>query len=128
MRPCLPPSSGSPVAPSRTCRLFPRRDSRSPHLSSVHPLLSPFSSHLTRFPQPPPHLSPCPSYCFPLQPAQRVSAHVCRQNIVGHLFIFRYFWDLAYRYPFSIPQRPFRSSFFFLFFLVPLFKYVFTLR
>lgn len=29
------PTSGSPVAPSRTCRLFPRRDSRSPHLSSV---------------------------------------------------------------------------------------------
>jgi len=29
------PISGSPVAPSRTCRLFPRRDSRSPHLSSV---------------------------------------------------------------------------------------------
>lgn len=32
-----PRSSGSPVAPSRTCRLFPRRDSRSPHLSFVHP-------------------------------------------------------------------------------------------
>lgn len=31
------PTSGSPVAPSRTCRLFPRRDSRSPHLSSVRP-------------------------------------------------------------------------------------------
>lgn len=31
------PTSGSPVAPSRTCRLFPRRDSRSPHLSSVPP-------------------------------------------------------------------------------------------
>lgn len=36
------PTSGSPVAPSRTCRLFPRRDSRSPHLSSLLPFLSLF--------------------------------------------------------------------------------------
>jgi len=38
------PTSGSPVAPSRTCRLFPRRDSRSPHLSSVRPALPSISS------------------------------------------------------------------------------------
>lgn len=37
------PTSGSPVAPSRTCRLFPRRDSRSPHLSSLLPFLSPLT-------------------------------------------------------------------------------------
>lgn len=49
------PTSGSPVAPSRTCRLFPRRDSRSPHLSSVRPA-SPKSPPL--FPAPSLTLSP----------------------------------------------------------------------
>jgi len=74
------PISGSPVAPSRTCRLFPRRDSRSPHLSSVRPA------------------SPKPSSSFPrsvFDPLTTDGTRVhCGYGAEGRarLFIFRYFW------------------------------------
>lgn len=60
------PTSGSPVAPSRTCRLFPRRDSRSPHLSSVRPA------------------SPKPPLFFPLRlwPSHH-RRHTCAPRVQG---------------------------------------------
>lgn len=71
------PTSGSPVAPSRTCRLFPRRDSRSPHLSSVRPA-SPYSS-----------LTPLvPASSLTLSPP---TAHVCTAGTgqgAGHVYLF----------------------------------------
>lgn len=68
------PTSGSPVAPSRTCRLFPRRDSRSPHLSSVRPA----SPNSPLFPAPSLTLSP-------------PTAHVCTAGTgqrAGHAYLF----------------------------------------
>lgn len=72
------PISGSPVAPSRTCRLFPRRDSRSPHLSSVRPA--------SPKPSPPSPLFPAPS--LTLSPP---TAHVCTAGTgqgAGHAYLF----------------------------------------
>lgn len=79
------PTSGSPVAPSRTCRLFPRRDSRSPHLSSVRPAS----------PNPP----SSPRHSFPrsvFDPLTTDGTRVHRGYGAGgqaRLFIFRYFWS-----------------------------------
>lgn len=74
------PTSGSPVAPSRTCRLFPRRDSRSPHLSSVRPA----SPKLPSFPR------------SVFDPLTTDGTRVHRGYGAGgwaRLFIFRYFWS-----------------------------------
>lgn len=71
------PTSGSPVAPSRTCRLFPRRDSRSPHLSSVR---------LASLNPPPPLFSP-----LRLWPSHH-RRHTCAPRVRGqgarHAYLF----------------------------------------
>lgn len=72
------PTSGSPVAPSRTCRLFPRRDSRSPHLSSVRPA----SPKTPSFPRS--VFDPLTTDGTRVHRGYRVGGRTC-------LFIFRYF-------------------------------------
>lgn len=74
------PTSGSPVAPSRTCRLFPRQDSRSPHLSSVRPA----SPKLPSFPR---------SVFDPLTTDGTRVHHGYGARGWARLFIFRYFWS-----------------------------------